>query len=317
MAPNRILYLFALVASASFYFASNMWESWVVVLVVLALPWVSLIMSLPAIVKVRLQASLPSVVEEGQNENFHIRVTLPRAIPTPEVRIRINLRTRDTQTDVRYLSRLGRTDGILAAPTSPCGFLAPELHKGRVYDYLGLWAFRLRAPTMPVMVILPKPVMPDPMPNLEQLLHQQLKPKFGGGYSEIHEHRPYRPGDPVKDIHWKLSLKTDDLVVREAMEPISRRVILAVHTPRGPVVRGKTLGGLRYLSERMLDHGVTHTILWMDGDSVRQAEVKTGDDLIEALCGVCTAPEDSRPLPKRLSEPSDWLCYVGEREVAK
>lgn len=317
MAPNRILYLFALVASASFYFASNMWESWVVVLVVLALPWVSLIMSLPAIVKVRLQASLPSVVEEGQNENFHIRVTLPRAIPTPEVRIRINLRTRDTQTDVRYLSRLGRTDGILPAPTSPCGFLAPELHKGRVYDYLGLWAFRLRAPTMPVMVILPKPVMPDPMPNLEQLLHQQLKPKFGGGYSEIHEHRPYRPGDPVKDIHWKLSLKTDDLVVREAMEPISRRVILAVHTPRGPVVRGKTLGGLRYLSERMLDHGVTHTILWMDGDSVRQAEVKTGDDLIEALCGVCTAREDSRPLPKRLSEPSDWLCYVGEREVAK
>ena len=317
MAPNRILYVFALVASAGFYFASGIWESWVVVLAVLALPWVSLIISLPAIVKVRLQASLPSVVEENQNENLHIRVTLPRAIPTPEVRIRINLRTRDTKTDVRYLSRLGRTDGVLAVPTTPCGFLAPELRKGRVYDYLGLWAFRLRAPSMPVMVILPKPVTPDPMPNLEQILHQQLKPKNGGGYSEIHDHRPYRPGDPVKNIHWKLSLKTEELVVREAMEPVSRRIVLAVQTPRGPVVRGKTLGSLRYLSERMLDRDVVHTILWMDGDRIQQAEIKTRDDLIDALCGTCTAREDSKPLPERLSERSDWLCYVGEREVAK
>jgi hypothetical protein len=67
----------------------------------------------------------------------------------------------------------------------------------------------------------------------------------------------------------------------------------------------------------MLDRDVVHTILWMDGDRIQQAEIKTGDDLIDALCGACTAREDSKPLPERLSERSDWLCYVGEREVAK
>ena len=58
----------------------------------------------------------------------------------------------------------------------------------------------------------------------------RLQAKKGGGFSEFHENREYRPGDSVRDIHWKLSGKTDKLIVRQAMEPVQRRLVLAVET---------------------------------------------------------------------------------------
>ena len=317
MAANRILYFFAAVAAAAFYFASSLWVSWMLLVLVAALPWISLIFSLPAILTTRVAASLPTTAEENEAVNLHIHLRLPRFLPTPEVRMRLNLRTRDTMTDLRFLSRLSRADGVLSVPTSPCGYLAPELRKGRVYDYLGLWAFPVKAPSMPVMAILPAAAAPEPMPNMEQILNQQLRPKNGGGYSEIHDHRPYRPGDPVKGIHWKLSLKADELIIREPMESVRRSIILAIRTPRGPVSRTKTLGSFRYLSSWLVEHGVDHTVLWMDGEDVVRAEIHDADDMLAALTSACLVPETSSPLPERLPLKADWLCRIGEQEAVK
>ena len=314
MAPNRILYVLALLVSAFFFFASNIWASWVLLVLVAALPWVSLLFSLPAMLSSRVRAGLPDMVEAGEKALLHIRIDIPRFLPAPEVRIRLNLRTRDTEKDIRFLSRLSRNDGVLAAPTEVCGFLAPQLRKGRVYDYLGLFRFPIRTPVMPVMAILPPVLRPDPMPDLDQLMNFQVKPKPGGGYSEMYDNRHYRPGDPVKDIHWKLSLKTDELIVREPQQPIRRTVILAVHTPRGAACRTKTLGNLRYLSQQLLDHNIEHLVVWMSGQILHHAEIKNGDDLIAAVAETCLAPENSEPLPGRLPFQSDWICRIGDEE---
>ena len=312
MAPNRVLYLLALIASVFFFFASNIWASWVLLVLVAALPWISLLFSLPAMLSSRVHANLPEIVETGEKAMLHIRVDALRAFPMPEVRIRLNLRTRDTDRDIRFLSRLSRSDGVLPAPTQVCGFLAPELRRGKVYDYLGLFRFPMRSPKMPVMAILPMALRPEPMPDMEQLLNLQLKPKPGGGYAEVHDNRTYQPGDPVKDIHWKLSLKTDELIVREAQEPIRRTVILAVRTPRGPEQRAKTLGNLRYLSQWLLERGIEHSIFWMDGERMRSARVLDDRSLISAIAGTCLAPEGSLPLPDQIPQKCDWLCRVGK-----
>lgn len=312
MGPNRVLYLVTLLLALVFYLASSVWAAWILLVLLAALPWVSLLVSLPAIVCCRVAATLPPITQQGQKTLLHIRVDCPRLLPVPETRLRLNLRTRDREKDIRYLSHLSRTDGILNLPTDTCGYLAPELLKGRIYDYLGLFSFRIKAPQLAPMAILPVSLVPDPMPDLEQFLNQQLKPKPGGGYSEIHDHRPYRPGDPVKGIHWKLSVKTDELIVREPMDSVQQQVVLAVRTPRGPESRSKTLGNLRYLSEWLLDHRVEHALVWMDGEHLQRAQVNDPDTLLAALAGTCLAPESSLDLPKALPYKADWLCRVGQ-----
>ena len=312
MALNRFLYLCVLGLAVVFYFASTAWVSWVLLVAVAALPWVSLLFSLPALLTCRVAASLPPVTEQGLRTLLHLQVTSLWLLPTPELRVHLNLRSRDEDRDVRFLSHLSRADGILAVPTQDCGFLAPEFLKGRIYDFLGLFRFPIRLPKLGPMAILPPARMPAPMPDLDQMLNMQLRPKAGGGFSEIHDHRPYRPGDPVKGIHWKLSAKTDELIVREPMEPLQRKVILAVNTPYGPEAREKTLGNLRYLTDWLLSRGVAHTVVWMDGEKLCEAPVREEADGLESLRGACLAAGSSAPLPKPLPFQADWICRIGE-----
>ena len=311
MATNRIIYLLCLAVSAVFYFASGEWSSWVLLVLVAVLPWVSLIFSLPAMLGSRVDVRLPQKAEQGENALMHLRIDAPAWLPAPDVQLRLNLRTRDRERDIRYLSRLSRTDGVLSLPTEDCGAVYPAFQKARVYDFLGIFHLRVRTPKLEPMAVLPLPRIPEPMPNLEQVLNQQLKPRPGGGFSEIHDHRPYRPGDPIKGIHWKLSLKTDELIVREPMDAIRREILLAVRTPRGPELRNMNLGNLRYLSGWLLDRGVAHSVLWMEGDSPVREEIKDEDSLLRVLVRTCLAPEDSAALPEQIPFKADWLCRIG------
>ena len=311
MAANRLLYLGLLALSAIFYFASGVWFSWLLLVLVLVLPLLSFLLSLPGMLSCRLQAALPRTVEQGESASLRLQLSAWKLLPLPDVQLRLNLRTRDRERDLRYLSRLSRADGLLALSTERCGFLAPEFRRGRVYDALGLFWLPLRLPKLEPMAILPTERQPDPMPRLEQFLQQQVKPKPGGGYAELHDHRAYRPGDPVKSIHWKLSMKTDQLVVREPLEPVKRRMLLALRTPRGAQARAINLGQLRYLSHWLLDHGVAHELVWMEGQQLRTRPVEREEQLPELLREICLAPENSVSLPKPLPVNGDWVCPVG------
>lgn len=314
MAINRLLYLGLLILSLVFYFASNVWFSWLLLILVLILPILTLLVSLPAMLSCRLDATMAEVVNQGDNATLRLRLRSWRFLPMPDVQIRLNLRTRDRDRDMRYLSRLSRSDGVLNLPTENCGFLVPEFRRGRVYDMLGLIRLPLRVPRVPPMVILPQERAPVPMPELDQFLHQMMKPKPGGGYSEQHDHRSYHPGDSVKDIHWKLSLKTDVLIVREPLEPLQRKVVLAIATPRGPENRAINYGNFRWISGWLLDHEVNHYAVWMQGTTLRFREIRSSEDMLSVLSSACLAPEDSGDLPWPLPLHADQICPIGMKE---
>ena len=316
MAANRILYLGVLVLCAVFYFASGIWFSWVLLVLIIALPVLSFLLSLPAMLSCRFSAQSPDTVEAGEKAALRLRLTSWRFLPLPETHIRLNLRTRDREKDLRFLSHLSRTDGILSLSTGICGYLAPEFCRGWVYDALGLFRMPVRMPKLSPTAILPKKLQPDPMPPLEQFLQPQLKAKLGGGYSEIHDHRAYRPGDPVKDIHWKLSLKTDTLIVREPLEPIRRNVILALRTPHGQEERVLALGNLRYLSEWLLEHSIPHEVVWMNDTRLKQAVIRNEIEEREMLRAVCLVSDSSAELPWPLPMQADGIYPIGPQRTA-
>ena len=312
MAVNRMCYCACLTGSLAFYFASRTWFSWVVLLLVLGLPVLSLLLSLPGMLSARLSAELPRYVEQGGSAMLRLRLKALWAFPLPDARVRVNLRTRDRERDVRYLSRLSRADGILPLDCERCGFLAPEFEKAQVFDALGLFSLRLRRPGVEPMAILPPAVRPEPMPELDRLLNRTLKPKPGGGFSEAYDYRPYRPGDPVKGIHWKLSVKTDRLVVREPLEPVRQTLVLAARTSRSSAEQERILGALRYLSEQLLASQTRHIAVWMDGQELNRAEIASREDLLEALARACCASPKSYALPQLLPFRADWICRIGE-----
>ena len=53
-----------------------------------------------------------------------------------------------------------------------------------------------------------------------------LQNRRGNDHSEIYDTREYVPGDDIRSIHWKLSGKLDQLIVREASDPSHYELLL-------------------------------------------------------------------------------------------
>ena len=88
------------------------------------------------------------------------------------------------------------------------------------------------------------------------------RPRPGGGPGEDYDLRDYRPGDPLRSVHWKLSSKRDELVVRETLEPRQTTLVLTYDHFGAPAALDQTFARLCALSWALLERGRPHHIQW-------------------------------------------------------
>ncbi len=113
----------------------------------------------------------------------------------------------------------------LSAPLSAalCGEMTVSCTRVAVTDLMELFSLRCSCPPAVRTVLYPQPM------NLELTLSQApvgeasvdglMQNRRGSDPSEIFDVREYVPGDDIRTIHWKLSSKTDTLIVRQASDP--------------------------------------------------------------------------------------------------
>lgn len=88
----------------------------------------------------------------------------------------------------------------------------------------------------------------------------------GRDVSETFDVRPYVPGDEVRAIHWKLSAKHDDLVIRRFVKPIHYSVVLLIELAEAdPAALESCVCYGANFSRGLLDCGIMHTVAWFDG----------------------------------------------------
>ena len=89
-----------------------------------------------------------------------------------------------------------------------------------------------------------------------------LRPRPGGGPGEDYDLREYRVGDPLRSVHWKLSSKKDELVVRETLEP-QQAAIVVTYDHFGPSEElDRAFAQLWALSRWLLQQDRPHHIQW-------------------------------------------------------
>ena len=127
----------------------------------------------------------------------------------------------------------------------------------------------------------PQAVIVFPQPALVQGLllwehfsgSSQLRPQPGqeGDYLGL---RPYRPQDDVRSVHWKISAKRDQLVVRELERPRSQAIVLCFENRWQP--RGESPEAHRNKLERAVERcaGIL-TYLIREGYPVALATLQT------------------------------------------
>lgn len=125
----------------------------------------------------------------------------------------------------------GRANCFTMKETIPlCGEIEVTCSGIQAYDFLRLFCTKIDTLELASAVVYPK----------RRRLQVQLSraaagiPKYtgmvqnrkGNDPSEMFDIRDYTPGDDIRSIHWKLSSKTDNLILRQASDPAHYNTVL-------------------------------------------------------------------------------------------
>lgn len=256
MWQRRVTYLVTLAGSLVLYMLNREWISWIILLAVIILPWFSLLLSLPAMLTVKANLRCPPKTQMQMPVRTALQLTC--RFPTPPVGVTMRL-----VNSLNGHSYVGKPGELI--PTQNCGLMTISYPCLYVYDYLCLFRRRLALHQEQKIYIEPKPVSAPQtvLPTGKPV--GVLKPKPGGGYSEIHDLRLYRPGDDLRQIHWKLAAKTGKLIYREPMEPVLKGSVLTMTLSGSPEELDKKLGQLLWTSKSLLASDMSHEIRCLTG----------------------------------------------------
>lgn len=319
MIKNRLLYLGGLLAALIFHIFYFGWYSWYLLVLVLCLPWLVLLISLPAMLQLRLKLTLPEQCIAGDTAFLQVAAGKGKR-PMPPYRLRLTVKnTLDGKTMTYNVQRLKKLEGKIPLDTAHCGILRCNAKGSRVCDYLGLFGLLVRGSFERELLVIPRPVPPEPLPNLTTFSSGRRRPKPGGGFAEEHELREYRQGDNLRDMHWKLSAKTDQMIVREAQEPLREQILLTFDLPETGAQLDRVLSQLLWLSQWLIDHETQHQIRWIDPHTTELQTVlmQNKEDiqplLRQILC--CPLPEKTATLAETHWPGVSWHYHVSCEEV--
>lgn len=293
----------------------------------LLLPVVLFFVSLPLLRGVQVQLQLPvSVVEKGQNTIVELWIQNKAIVPSGRIAVQVichypmNRKSEKTWFYGRISARRQSVPAMSKFHAEYCadcvGNVRLEITKVKCYDLLGLVVLplpksRWKQIEPESLLILPKisevPVFVSRQSrDFAGEAEEYSKERGGDDPSEIFQIRDYQPGDKLRSVHWKLSVKTGELMVSEQSLPLGCPVVfyLNLHEPillgkhssyrrrkSSVMKKGKAMKRDSYLqivasiSRAMVQEKCRHYIVWFDTGlmDIRRCRVETEEDVYEML----------------------------------
>ena len=239
--PWALIILFAFIL----YFFSN--ESVTLALLLAVIVALPVSYAMLRLTQGKLEVSLEDAGAAAAGKNrFILRMSntgfLPLAAAEMDVRCR-NLRTGEMDSfpvSGGLMPRKSKEIGLDVTPVH-AGRYEVSVSSARITDPLGIWSRTVNCEDTIGMTVLPElfdiqmisasgAIMPES--------DRQSEKTRGAVNGDMVGIREYVPGDPVRNIHWKLSEKNDKLLVKELGNPVTDQFLLildsAVEVARDP-----------------------------------------------------------------------------------
>ncbi len=293
MVHRRLIYLAVLLAAFVLQITSESYLGQFVFVLTLALPVLSLLLSLPGMLRTRLVLTAGRTrVLRGEGARWRLTLEAPAGLPLSRLSLRLTERNLFTGETRRRAAVLSGAPVELDADTGHCGLLELSASRVKVLDYLGL--FSLRRPASEPARILSAPIAGElrPVPQPEggaRYVSPAGAARKGSG--EDYDLRDYRPGDPLRSVHWKLSSKWDELIVRERTESPSPLPLLTFDRDGGAEDQDQIMDKLEARCRFLLAAQRPFAVLWPGGDG-KPALRRVSDEkeLEDCLTAVLSSP---------------------------
>lgn len=259
------------------------------ILFVVALIWV---IAIRFFLKARIEA--PINISEAGKENM-VKITVVNRCPITIQRMKALVVIEDTISDIKHkhwmkLPAVAPGENVFTHNVTfeTAGNFEINLKKLRVYDITGLFSSVMEVKSMERVQIMPR------MYDVGVRLSMMVKNFYGESdmydenlpgmdRSELFQVREYQPGDRIQHVHWKLTAKEDELMVKEHSLPKSCPVIFFLKfDPTDKKLRKKNalpfMEAVVSLSYSMLDAGCAHYIVWYAANVNDIVRVRVDDE---------------------------------------
>ena len=301
MLRNQLKYLLLLGAVGLLAILYNTYYMGILFLAVLGMPFFMLLLLFYAYVCVRAEL-VSSAHIVNRREPIPITVQLTNRSIFPITNIKIYLTYQNAYSKKKYkteymvsLDARTNTQVTVSLKSEHAGNLVISMKGIRIYDYLRLFSLRKKQLGLVKAAVLP---------NYYELLEWKSSTgcsnlidsdtysttRSGDDPSEIFAIREYREGDRLQRIHWKLSRKQNQLMIKEFSDPVSCSILILVdlYTSKGKDMlpfADAILECALSLSYTLMLHKQIHYLAWYDKDhrSCRRIRITQEQELFEAM----------------------------------
>lgn len=254
-----------------------------------------------------IEIEMPYQTEKKEKAECSVKLINSSRFPLAYGIIRMtasNLLTGETTQIPMFFSAAARSDESksLSIRSKYCGVVRLEVQRVDCYDIFRI--FRKKAYPAAAEKLFVLPAMKE-----EAVLEPVRVPKESDSYSEYKqgfdmsetfEIREYQPGDHQKNLHWKLTAKTDRMMVRVGSLPIDRSILVLYDTfyknPESFCPESLDEQGEDFfcLSKNLLESHMPFTVGWYDVEKEAMAyfEVNTEEAMSEIMENILSMPHN-------------------------
>lgn len=211
------------------------------------------------------------VVNKGSEIPVQLNLRNRGSFPVPFVEIFVTVSGKVfRESCLCSLKGHGQRNEVLYIKAEKAGFCRIEISRILYYDFLHLFNGRRKMKNGISVLVLPN-VYPVAMEIQSAFRYYgedsglYYDDEEGNDPSEVLEIREYRAGDRLQKIHWKLSQRTDTLMVKEYSEPIGFAVVFLLDTGNFSEAYLETFMSI---SMEMCQEKCLHYVCYMDGQGV-------------------------------------------------
>lgn len=288
---SALCYLILLLALAALLLTSGSFWALAGLCLLLLLPLASWAVNF--YVRRHLQADIltPATAAKRTAVSCRVRIRNGAFLPAMRYGCQVSIRNDLTEEDQTVtltgsIGAKGESSQTILLQSSFCGRVYVQISRFTLLDYLGLLPMKALVKADARLTILPDlyPMEAD-MTARPAYADDGASNRRGEDRSEVYQLREYRPGDNIRQIHWKLSSKLDELILKEASQPESRSLLVFwdKRTGGNPQQMDALAEVVSSAGMALLQSGVPYTLCWTDRDDLQVQDISEENQLLQAI----------------------------------
>ena len=288
---SALCYLILLLALAALLLTSGSFWALAGLCLLLLLPLASWAVNF--YVRRHLQADIltPATAAKRTAVSCRVRIRNGAFLPVMRYGCQVSIRNDLTEEDQTVtltgsIGAKGESSQTILLQSSFCGRVYVQISRFTLLDYLGLLPMKALVKADARLTILPDlyPMEAD-MTARPAYADDGASNRRGEDRSEVYQLREYRPGDDIRQIHWKLSSKLDELILKEASQPESRELLLFwdKHITGTPAQMDALAEAASSVAGALVRGGVSFSLCWTEPDDLPLRDISDEASLLQAV----------------------------------